>query len=124
LKDRRRVEHTPEIIEIGSIYRETPMGPPFRAEHVGSLLRPDTLLQARKDHAEKRVSSEAFATTRDSAIVDIVKTQVDLGFHGVTDGEYGRDIFVGSFFVALEGFEKVEPDLNNLRHYGRFRSNC
>jgi methionine synthase II (cobalamin-independent) len=98
------------------------MSPPFRAEHIGSMLRPQPYLQARNDLAEKKLMSDTFNSIRDSAIVDIVKTQVNLGFRGVTDGEYSRDAFVGNFFVALEGYEYVdEPDISTLRTYGRFR---
>ena len=71
--------------------------PPFRAEHMGSLLRP-------KDLSDKRVqmdSKKAVEITEDpelrkiedDAIDEIVKIQLDLGYHGVTDGEYRRHQF-------------------------------
>jgi methionine synthase II (cobalamin-independent) len=96
--------------------------PPFRAEHMGSLLRPPKL-------SEKRIAmddKEAIAITQDSelrviedeAIDDIVKIQTELGYHGVTDGEYRRHQFWGTFFPGLEGFKEIfDPPLDMFRLY-------
>ena len=86
------------------------MKPPFRAEHVGSLLRPKALLDARDrlegdQYAEVR-ESRAFADLRDEedkAIRDAVKLQEDVGLQVVTDGEFRRRSWYQDFVLALEG---------------------
>ncbi|KAF3009780.1 hypothetical protein E8E13_009883 [Curvularia kusanoi] len=89
--------------------------PPFRAEHLGSLKRPQNLLDARyKEHK----SAAELAPLEDRAIQDIVKTQLDLGFCGVSDGEYRRHMFWGTFWPALEGMEEIQnPPLDTFRTY-------
>jgi methionine synthase II (cobalamin-independent) len=89
--------------------------PPFRAEHLGSLKRPQNLLDARyKEHK----SSAELAPLEDKAIQDIVKTQLDLGFCGISDGEYRRHMFWGTFWPELEGMEEVQnPPLDTFRTY-------
>ncbi|KAJ4370209.1 hypothetical protein N0V86_008946 [Didymella sp. IMI 355093] len=89
--------------------------PPFRAEHLGSLKRPQNLLDARyKEHK----SSAELAPLEDKAIQDIVKTQLDLGFCGISDGEYRRHMFWGTFWPSLEGMEEVQnPPLDTFRTY-------
>jgi methionine synthase II (cobalamin-independent) len=67
--------------------------PPFRAEHLGSLLRPDKLLQARKGVDSGAIDKAKLATTEDEAIQDIVQAQLDMGYHAITDGEYRRHMF-------------------------------
>ena len=96
--------------------------PPFRAEHLGSLLRPQKLV-------DKRVALDGVKTDviakdtelhgiEDEAINEIVKVQLDLGFHAVNDGEYRRHQFWGTFFPALEGMEEIEnPPLDIFRLY-------
>lgn len=89
--------------------------PPFRAEHLGSLKRPQTLLDAR--YKEHKTASE-LAPLEDRAIQDIVKTQLDLGFCGISDGEYRRHMFWGTFWPTLEGMEEVQnPPLDTFRTY-------
>ena len=87
--------------------------PPFRAEHLGSLKRPQSLLDARyKEHK----SSAELAPLEDKAIQDIVKTQLDLGFCGISDGEYRRHMFWGTFLPTLEGMKEVQnPPLDTFR---------
>jgi methionine synthase II (cobalamin-independent) len=66
--------------------------PPFRAEHLGSLLRPTELLDIRHkiDKFEGKPSGleKDLEEVEDTAVKDIVKTQIDLGFHPISDGEY------------------------------------
>jgi methionine synthase II (cobalamin-independent) len=64
--------------------------PPFRAEHLGSLLRPEHLLQTRNDVEENKVPKDQLTNTEDETIKEIVKLQQDLGFRALTDGEYRR----------------------------------
>ena len=64
--------------------------PPFRADHVGSLLRPAGLRQAFRDHAAKRIDDKEFANIQDAYIREVVKMQEDIGLEVVTDGEFRR----------------------------------
>jgi methionine synthase II (cobalamin-independent) len=68
--------------------------PPFRAEHLGSLLRPRDLLDVRHkiDNGQRGLEKE-LTTIEDSSIKDIVKEQVDLGFHAAFDVEFRRHMF-------------------------------
>ena len=64
--------------------------PPFRAEHLGSLLRPENLLKLRDDVDVESADKKQLTEVEDDAIKKIVQMQLDLGFHAVTDGEYRR----------------------------------
>ena len=64
--------------------------PPFRADHVGSLLRPPQLLQARADHAAGRIAAEELRRIEDESILQAVRQQEEIGLQGVTDGEFRR----------------------------------
>lgn len=68
--------------------------PPFRADHIGSLKRPATLLQKRAELDAGKVSLEDLAKTEDEAINNIVKMQYDIGIKSVTDGEFRRVRFL------------------------------
>jgi 5-methyltetrahydropteroyltriglutamate--homocysteine methyltransferase len=60
--------------------------PPFRADHVGSLLRPPELLKARAEHQAGRLSAAELRAAEDRAIRDAVALQRDVGLKGVSDG--------------------------------------
>ena len=75
-------------------------GPPFRAEHIGSLLRPPELLRARERHAAGRLDRDALRAIEDEAIRAIVKLQEDVGLEVVTDGEFRRGTYSDSFTSA------------------------
>lgn len=62
--------------------------PPFRAEHVGSLLRPDYLLEARRKFDRKEVTQEELREIEDRAIIEAIDMQREVGIKGFTDGEY------------------------------------
>ena len=64
--------------------------PPFRAEHLGSLLRPDDLLKTRADVEKGSASQQELASIEDDAVRNIVYLQLKLGFHAISDGEYRR----------------------------------
>ena len=81
--------------------------PPFRADHVGSLLRPPELLQAREDHAAGRVDDDELRAVEDAAIRDVVKLQRDVGLRTVTDGEFRRASWHMDFIYSLDGVSKV-----------------
>jgi len=79
--------------------------PPFRADHVGSFLRPKALLDAREQHKSGAINAAALRRVEDEAIRGIVKFQEDLGLRGITDGEFRRTYFHIDFLTQLEGVE-------------------
>jgi 5-methyltetrahydropteroyltriglutamate--homocysteine methyltransferase len=84
--------------------------PPFRADHVGSLLRPRELLQARDDHAAGRITDETLHRIEDDAIRAVVQMQEDIGLQGVTDGEFRRIDWLMDFKYGIGGVEKLDTD--------------
>lgn len=82
-----------------------PTKAPFRAEHVGSLLRPAELLKDRAAFDAGKLSMEDLDAAADKAIDKAIAMQADLGFHALTDGEYRRGMFWGEFFQTLNGME-------------------
>ncbi|KAI1082055.1 hypothetical protein F5B20DRAFT_534267 [Whalleya microplaca] len=91
------------------------MAPPFRADHIGSLLRPQALLDARSSLSSpsQMYSLEVPQSVKDAearAIKDVVQIQLEKGIRPITDGEYARHIYYGGFFEKLSGFE-ARPDL-------------
>ena len=83
----------------------TAAAPAFRADHVGSLLRPPELLRARADFDAGRIDAAALRAIEDDAIRTIVRLQEDTGLGVVTDGEYRRNSY--SDFLTGEGFSGV-----------------
>ena len=77
---------------------------PFRAEHIGSLLRPPALLGARRDLDEGRLSAEALRAAENRFIREAVALQERVGLEVITDGEYRRIIYFGHFPAAVSGF--------------------
>jgi 5-methyltetrahydropteroyltriglutamate--homocysteine methyltransferase len=71
--------------------------PPFRAEHIGSLIRPETLLWARAEYAEGRLGLDDLRAVEDAAITEVVRMQEDVGLEVVTDGEFRRGTYSDSF---------------------------
>jgi 5-methyltetrahydropteroyltriglutamate--homocysteine methyltransferase len=84
--------------------------PPFRADHVGSLLRPPELLQAREDHAAGRIDSDRLRAVEDDAIRDVVRLQRDVGLQSATDGEFRRATWHMDFIFQLGGIEHAPGD--------------
>ena len=84
--------------------------PPFRADHVGSFLRPAYLLQARDQFfTKKEISAEQLRAVEDKAISEIVKFQQDVGLHSITDGEFRRTYFHIDFLEQLGGVKTDIP---------------
>jgi len=79
--------------------------PPFRADHVGSFLRPKELLEARERFRTGAIDAAELRKVEDEAIRGIVKFQEDLGLRGVTDGEFRRTYFHTDFLTQLDGVE-------------------
>jgi len=90
--------------------------PPFRADHVGSLLRPKSLLEAREDPASGAISTDELRAIEDDAIRDVVKLQQDVGLHSITDGELRRGSWHMDFIYEIAGVEKVEQHLKSVFH--------
>jgi len=87
--------------------RVTPRtSPPFRADHVGSLLRPQPLLDARDDHAAGRIDDDQLRAVEDEAIREIVRMQEDAGLRSATDGEFRRASWHMDFIYQLDGITK------------------
>src|SRR5436190_1630798 len=80
--------------------------PPFRAEHVGSLLRPPRLHEARDDFAADRIDAGALGEMEDEAIREIVRKQEDVGLRAATDGEFRRASWHMDFIYQLDGITK------------------
>ncbi len=83
--------------------------PPFRADHVGSFLRPKRLLEAREQKARGAIPAEALRAIEDDAIAEIVKFQEDIGLRSVTDGEFRRTYFHIDFLEQLGGVKTDIP---------------
>ncbi len=78
-----------------------PHNPPFRADHVGSFLRPPELLKARAEHAAGKLSAERLRAIEDESIRGVVKLQESAGLQSITDGEYRRAVFYMGFYAPL-----------------------
>jgi 5-methyltetrahydropteroyltriglutamate--homocysteine methyltransferase len=78
---------------------------PFRADHVGSLLRPKSLLDLREKAARGEVDAATLRAHENACIDAVVAMQEGLGLEGITDGEYRRESFHGDFIGRLEGVE-------------------
>ena len=82
--------------------------PPFRADHVGSLLRPQALRQAFRQYAAKEISDAEFEKLQDRCIRDVVALQENVGLQVVTDGEFRRGSYWGRFVERTDGFS-IKP---------------
>jgi 5-methyltetrahydropteroyltriglutamate--homocysteine methyltransferase len=85
--------------------------PPFRADHVGSLLRPAGLLDARAAFARGELDADGLRSTEDDAIRDAVRKQADVGLQSATDGEFRRASWHMDFIYALDGVTKSQGNL-------------
>jgi 5-methyltetrahydropteroyltriglutamate--homocysteine methyltransferase len=86
------------------------MRPPFRADHVGSLLRPPELLRARADFAAGRIDAGRLRLIEDAAIREAVRRQHDVGLQSATDGEFRRESWHMDFIYQLGGVQQVQDD--------------
>jgi 5-methyltetrahydropteroyltriglutamate--homocysteine methyltransferase len=85
--------------------------PPFRADHVGSLLRPPELLSAREGFAAGKLTAEELRSVEDAAIRSVVKMQEDVGLRTATDGEFRRASWHMDFIYRLGGIDPAEEKL-------------
>lgn len=84
--------------------------PPFRADHVGSLLRPAILKDARARHERGEISDEYLRTAEDAAIERAIARQAEIGLRSATDGEFRRAMWHFDFLERLDGVESFRSD--------------
>ena len=84
--------------------------PPFRADHVGSLLRPPQLMKAREDHAAGRIDDDELRGIEDEAIREVVRKQEEVGLQSATDGEFRRASWHMDFIYQLGGITTIKDD--------------
>ena len=80
----------------------------FRADHIGSLLRPKELIEARHQFREKKISEAELKEIEDRSIRQVVKLQEDIGLEVVTDGEFRRGAFFSHFVKTVDGMTVKE----------------
>jgi 5-methyltetrahydropteroyltriglutamate--homocysteine methyltransferase len=90
--------------------------PPFRADHVGSLLRPAELLKAREDFGEGRIGADELRAREDEAIRSIVAKQEEVGLQSATDGEFRRSSWHMDFIYQLDGISKEPGEITVKFH--------
>ena len=90
--------------------------PPFRADHVGSLLRPKELVEARDKKQRGEISAEALRAVEDKAIREVVKLQEDVGLKVATDGEFRRTFWHVDFLVSFANVVMVPPSIKASFH--------
>jgi len=84
--------------------------PPFRADHVGSFLRPQRLVEARRKHADGALSDEELREIEDECILEVVRKQEEVGLKGITDGEFRHTFFHIDFLEKLSGVSVTYGD--------------
>jgi 5-methyltetrahydropteroyltriglutamate--homocysteine methyltransferase len=97
----------------------TMIRPPFRADHVGSLLRPPELLQARADAAAGIIAPGQLRAVEDEAIAAAVRRQQDVGLATATDGELRRESWHMDFIYQLGGVARVQDDTIRVAFHSR-----
>lgn len=89
---------------------------PFRYDFVGSFLRPERLKEARAARARGEISDQALEKVEEECIADLVRKQKELGYHGITDGEFRRSYWHLDFMWGLQGLEHIELDHGYFFH--------
>ncbi|GAA2403447.1 5-methyltetrahydropteroyltriglutamate--homocysteine S-methyltransferase [Actinomadura vinacea] len=93
--------------------------PPFRADHVGSLLRPRELLSARADHADGKIKDEELRRAEDEAVRSVVAAQRAAGLRSATDGEFRRTSWHMDFIYRLGGISPADEKIKVRFHSGK-----
>ena len=100
---------------------------PFRADFVGSFLRPAELKEARANFASGKISAEDLKNVEDKLITELVKKQKAHGLHVITDGEFRRSYWHLDFFWGFNGIEHIELEhgykFHGIETKKRFHSN-
>ncbi len=84
---------------------------PFRADHVGSMIRPDRLLEARGKKERGEIDAKALKTLEDQCIVEAIRLQEEVGFQAVTDGEFRRSSWFRDFLLGFDNVKVAEGKL-------------
>ena len=84
------------------------LDPPFRADHVGSLLRPKSLTAGFRRHRAGEISGEEYGVIQDNAIKEVIALQERVGLHSITDGEFRRASYWSAFVERVQGLEVRE----------------
>ena len=84
------------------------INPPFRADHVGSLLRPAALREAFRNHNTGKITANEFTAIQDAAIRDAIALQENAGLKSITDGEFRRASYWSHFVEGIDGLEVAE----------------
>jgi 5-methyltetrahydropteroyltriglutamate--homocysteine methyltransferase len=84
---------------------------PSRADHVGSFLRPQYLLEARNQFARKQIDAAALRAIEDRAITEVIRMQEEVGMQAITDGEFRRTYFHIDFLKQLDGVQSDDPKI-------------
>jgi 5-methyltetrahydropteroyltriglutamate--homocysteine methyltransferase len=95
--------------------------PPFRADHVGSLLRPKQVLQARDEFSHGEISADQLRQIEDEAIREIIRMQGEVGLKSVTDGELRRQSWHMDFIYQLGGIQKVQDETIKVAFHNKDR---
>ena len=90
--------------------------PPFRADHVGSLIRPDALIDARQREEKAEIAPAELARIQHEAIREVVRLQEEIGFKLATDGEYNRTFWQRDFLLKFRNVQKVAAKLTVRFH--------
>jgi len=101
----------PRILAEETMMERT--SPPFRADHVGSLIRPKSLIDARRKHNEGKLAADDLRQLEDRAIREVVALQEEIGLHAITDGEFRRQSYLTEFLCPLgvEFLQGKSPDM-------------
>jgi 5-methyltetrahydropteroyltriglutamate--homocysteine methyltransferase len=110
---------TPSTVTVGGSMRPS-SGPPFRAEQIGSLIRPPQLLRAREEHAAGKLDRQGLRAIEDTAIRGVVKLQEEIGLQVITDGEFRRGTYSDSFTSA--GISGVQIEMTEEQGWSRSQS--
>lgn len=97
---------------------------PYRVDHVGSFLRPATLVQAREDFAAGKISQADLTKVEDQAIRDLVEKEIAAGLKSVTDGEFRRAYWHLDFFWGFGGIDHVQSQSSICRALQVLAGSC
>jgi 5-methyltetrahydropteroyltriglutamate--homocysteine methyltransferase len=99
--------------------------PPFRADHVGSLLRTGALKAAREQRARNAIDPAAFKAIEDREIAGVIAKQEAAGLQSITDGEYRRVSWNIDFLERLDNVESYAASArSSFKEAGRSRARC
>jgi 5-methyltetrahydropteroyltriglutamate--homocysteine methyltransferase len=90
--------------------------PPFRADHVGSLIRPEALIKAREQAEKQEIPGHELARIQQAAIRDVVRMQEEIGLRLVTDGEYNRHSWHRDFMLKFRNVQMIPSKLTVRFH--------